>query len=249
MQKTVIIVPCFNEVNRLSAKSYLQFLDANRAVDLCFVNDGSTDGTLDVLSDMKNKNHSRIHIITIGHNKGKANAVRTGILEMYAKELYDFFGFWDADLSTPLLEIGSFLDELTETTSVKIVLGSRVKRLGAEITRKMMRHYFGRIFATWVSYSLDLPVYDSQCGAKLFKKELVLNLFETPFVTSWLFDVELLARLRIHFNKAEVLGLVKEIPLSKWQDVDGSNLKIKHMLMVPFQLIEISRVYRGQFKK
>ena len=127
-------------------------------------------------------------------NSGKAEAVRAGMLMAHDAFDSDYFGFWDADMSTPLSELNWMLEFSGGKLQHEIVMGSRISRLGSQINRKMMRHYLGRIFATFTSIILDLKVYDTQCGAKLFSRKVVKPLFHAPFISKWFFDVELLAR-------------------------------------------------------
>ena len=104
-------------------------------------------------------------------------------------------GFFDADLATPLGAIDDFLAVLRDRPEVEFVLGSRVMLMGRDIRRKATRHYFGRVFATAVSHALDLPVYDTQCGAKILRANAATaTLFDPPFRSPWIFDVELIAR-------------------------------------------------------
>ena len=136
-----------------------------------------------------------------------------------------FVGYWDADLATPLEVAIDFLDFLREHPRHEVVIGSRVKLLGRSIDRKASRHYVGRVFATAASLSLGLPVYDTQCGAKLFRAtDAVRTAFGTPFVDRWIFDVELLARLqRVWECRAE--DLIYEWPLTTWRDVGESKVR------------------------
>src|SRR5438132_292008 len=81
---------------------------------------------------------------------------------------WPIIGYWDADLSTPLDQVDRLLAALRDDPQCRLAMGSRVKRLGADIMRRPSRHILGRIFATFASGILGFGVYDSQCGAKLF---------------------------------------------------------------------------------
>lgn len=239
MQKTCIVVPCYNEEKRLDSNEFILFVESNNNVDFLFVNDGSNDDTISVLKKIREGNEERIIIHDLVINTGKAEAVRLGVLKALSFERYDFVGFLDADLATPLSEIVYFLQNKRDA---KIVMGSRMKRLGVKVERKAMRHILGRIFSTLASIILKLPVYDTQCGAKIFDKELVF-LFEEKFITKWLFDIELIARFRNKFGVDFSVTNIIEMPVNEWVEKGGSKLKIKHMLLVPFELINIYRKY------
>lgn len=235
MNKGCLIIPCYNEANRLDQDSFVSFAK-NSNIDLCFVNDGSSDRTSEILHRMST-GIENIYVLDLDQNGGKAEAVRQGFLNSIEKN-YEYAGFWDADLATPLTEIGLF-QELINKYSV--VMGSRILRLGGAIERKWYRHILGRVFATVASLLLSIPVYDTQCGAKFFRLEDCKDAFSQKFSSQWLFDVEILFRL-----KKNRLGLDKfyEVPLTAWKDESGSKLKIKDFLVAPLELLSMYFRYK-----
>lgn len=247
MQKVGVVIPCFNETGRINAAAFSNFLRANEFIDLCFVNDGSKDDTLTVLKDLQSINKERIFVIDLPRNVGKAEAVRTGILSMIDRSQYEFVGYFDADLSAPLSELDYFFFMKKLRPNCKVMLGSRVKRLGTNIERKAYRHYLGRVFSTIASMILRLPVYDTQCGAKLFDGVLAKEIFEAPFISSWLFDIELLARVNEKTGSAEANNIILEIPLNEWVHKGDSKMRISDLLKVPSDLIKIFWHYRNKY--
>jgi glycosyltransferase involved in cell wall biosynthesis len=246
MREVCLVVPCFNEARRLPGDRFLELITDRADVSLCFVNDGSADGTQAVLDGLKARHPQRILVVSLAGNRGKAEAVRQGILQASSLGRFAVLGYWDADLSAPLGELDHLLAALDGNPSCLIALGSRVKRLGSDIDRRASRHFLGRIFSTFVSRLFDLAVYDSQCGAKIVRAELVPVLFGEPFATNWLFDVEILTRLRNHLGSAEFLKAAMEVPLTAWREVGGSKLRASHMARVPLDLLRIVRKYRSR---
>jgi glycosyltransferase involved in cell wall biosynthesis len=237
MQKTGIVIPCYNESKRLDSNAFLGALESAPNLSFYFIDDGSTDDTLLILKSIKSANPSQVFIVCLEQNKGKAEAVRRGMLEVL-EGAFENVGYWDADLATPLDAIGKFCN-LLETTDVDIVMGSRVLLLGRNIVRNPLRHYFGRIFATCASLLLRISVYDTQCGAKIFKKSEVLRkVFGKPFKVNWTFDVEMLARFPIVLGcpPCQACSSWYEYPLNKWVDVKGSKVKLKDYIIGALEL-------------
>lgn len=239
--KTIVVVPCYNEAKRLHQDDFLHYVEQNEEVAFLFANDGSRDNTLEVLQSLTAR-HERLLLFDIQPNGGKAEAVRRGML--YAVEHYDaqYVAFWDADLATPLNEIEPMVAWADK--GYDVVMGLRLMRLGAKVRRKPLRHYLGRCFATVASMMLDLPVYDTQCGAKLFRREVVETIFQEQFITRWLFDVELLARYKQRYGTENAKEKIYEFPLFQWQDVDGSQLKSRDFFKAPVELMKIRRKYK-----
>jgi dolichyl-phosphate beta-glucosyltransferase len=212
------VVPCFNEAHRLDVPAWQAFASAHRVL---FVDDGSTDGTGALLQS------AGLPVLTLLKNRGKGEAVRAG-LRAAIDDGADVVGYLDADLSAPTSEYVRLLQHLQDRSDVDVVLGSRIAHLGAVIERRALRHYLGRVFATSASLALDLPVYDTQCGAKVFRVTPMLTAaLSSSFRSRWAFDVELLARL---LDAGTPPSRCCELPLTTWRDVAGSHLHARAMV-------------------
>lgn len=241
----VIVVPCYNEEHRLDTAPFRNYTLAGHRVEFCFVNDGSRDGTLALLEQLRASNPGRFFVVSLERNSGKAEAVRRGIAAMMERKP-DLVGFWDADLATPLTELEAFL-EILERREIEMVLAARVRLLGRSISRRPSRHYVGRIGATLISQTLSLAVYDTQCGAKLFRvNETMREIFSRPFLSRWLFDVEILARFVERRGRAAAVAAIYELPIQVWHDVQGSKVKSADFLKALRDLWKIRRAYRIQ---
>jgi hypothetical protein len=108
-----------------------------------------------------------------------------------------------------------------------------------------MRHIIGRLLATFISGVLKLRVYDTQCGCKIIKRDLAIKLFEEPFISKWLFDVELFARIIKIYGRPDCISKMIEIPLQKWTEKGGSKVKITYAFRLWFDLSRIKRKYHS----
>jgi len=229
-EKVCLIIPCYNEAERLDISLFSAF---SENIFYLFVNDGSSDDTEALI---RNSLSNNIFLLSLEKNYGKAEAVRRGMLHSmglpFAKDLA-WIGYWDADLATPLSEVPMFI-RYTKNYETKIdaIWGSRIYRLGSDIKRSFLRHIFGRLFATAIAILLKVKSYDSQCGAKLFRPDVVSIAFREPFISRWIFDVELLKRLPGH--------AVIEYPLGAWSDVGGSKMNL--VREIPRIVIDIIRI-------
>ena len=244
--RTVVVVPCFNETARLDSEAFVSARVRHPELEFLFVDDGSSDGTGQVLERLAARDPAGVRVLSLGTNRGKAEAVRRGMQEAFASNPA-IVGFLDADLATPIDELARMSGRLADP-EVLVVLGSRVALLGRDIRRSARRHYAGRVFATVASLVLGLRVYDTQCGAKLFRTTpAVRDVFDRPFLSSWAFDVEVLARLvRLERRGAfpPVSRVVVEVPLRRWADVRGSKIGILDSLTAAAQLLVIWWRYR-----
>jgi glycosyltransferase involved in cell wall biosynthesis len=225
-----LVIPCYNEERRLDRPALVAMVDGRADLRLLLVDDGSRDGTRGVLEELAAARPGRVEALALARNGGKAEAVRAGLRAALAAGA-EVVGYFDADLSTPPEEMLRLLEVILAGPSV--VLGSRVALLGADIHRTASRHYLGRVFASFASLVLDARVYDTQCGAKLFRRSPALAAaLEAPFLSRWAFDVELLGRLFAGAPDAPGVAPseVVEVPLRTWRDVPGSKLAPAAML-------------------
>ena len=225
--RTVIVVPCYNEAQRLDVRRFLEFADADPLTDFVFVNDGSSDCTLEILEGLHHARPRRFSFVHLKNNRGKAEAVRRGML--LALDLpAECVGYWDADLATPLEEISVFRRVLETRLEIELVVGTRLALLGRKIDRHPLRHRLGRLFARAAAAVLGLAIYDTQCGAKLFRATpLLADALGDPLLSRWIVDVELLARLKMMrpAGQLPLAQVIYECPLESWREVAGSKLR------------------------
>jgi dolichyl-phosphate beta-glucosyltransferase len=248
MSESIIVIPCYNEAARLDAAAFESFARAHADVRIVFVNDGSTDDTERVLRELCPRAPGRMEMMSLEQNSGKAEAVRRGMIRAFdVAPPGAAVGFWDADLATPLDDILAFRDILERNPAILAVFGARVNLLGRSVRRKLMRHYIGRVFATAATAVLRIPIYDTQCGAKMFRStDVVRGLFVERFVSSWIFDVEIIARLRNALAATAgpaAADVIYEHPLMVWHDVAGSKLRARHFITVGIDLLRIAMRY------
>jgi dolichyl-phosphate beta-glucosyltransferase len=238
-----IIVPCYNEYNRLDIVLYERFITCNIGVQLLFVNDGSADNTSALLHELANKFPGRIFVLDLHRNVGKAEAIRMGCKHILDHFPEGYIGYIDADLSVPLDELMRIYHIMIEQ-HLLVIFASRVALFGADIQRTPHRHYLGRVFSTCASIILNTVIYDTQCGGKLFSHDIAQKIFQRPFVSRWFFDVEIIARLNQLYTHDGLLKILREIPLNTWIHRRQSKVRFKDFFLCPYYLIRIKLKYR-----
>ena len=244
---TIIVIPCYNEAQRFPLERFTAFADAHPELRFLLVNDGSKDDTLAVLERASQGRETRVGVLDQPKNGGKGEAVRQGILHAIDAGA-GVVGFWDADFATPLEAIPEFLEVMAERDDLAMIFGARVKLLGRQIERRPLRHYLGRVFATVVSNVLRLPIYDTQCGAKIFRVTgpATRTLFADPFLSRWVFDVEIIARFiqSCGYDREKVKAGIYEFSLREWRDIAGSKVRPRDFLRALLDIWRIARAYR-----
>ncbi len=236
--KTGIIIPCYNEANRLEINTFTNFAKQNTHYHLCFVNDGSSDDTLEVLEAVQATSPENITVMDVKINAGKAAAVRAGVKYLNRIKDIDTIGFMDADLSTDFNDFKNLVTTLRNNKELSLVYGSRGKGNG-EIKRDFFRNMFSKMVKMIVLLILGLPIEDTQCGAKVFRKEIIGVAYGKKFLTRWLFDVEIFMRLKKYYGSDVIMNKMYEQPLKRWEHVEDSKLGMKDAIQIPYMLLSI----------
>lgn len=225
----------------MSVDSFMDHLKLHPQHAFCFVNDGSTDKTIDLLNILKTA-CANAYVLDLDKNVGKAMAVYNGIQFGLKNIDTSFYGYMDADLATPLSFISIMETELKEHSELSMIFGSRQLADQGAIERKAFRHYSGRLVSGIITWALGQKYGDTQCGAKLFSKEGVLVAFEKPFISSWVFDVEIIKRLLVNYGREEGKNKIKEIPVNQWKDVGNSKVSPLYFFKMCGELLKIKKI-------
>ncbi|MBQ7449906.1 glycosyltransferase [bacterium] len=219
---SAIVIPCYNEGKRINPHQYIEGLkDFSSQVFL--VDDGSKDNTFEILKKLEKSVPDRFIAVKCAQNGGKAEAVRRGMNEALSRN-FRHIGFMDADLATPFSEIPSFMKAFKDNPDVSSVIGVRLRLAGHNVQRSNIKSFIQKIIATMGSVLFSPKVSDTQCGAKMFRSDVLKPAVKDAFSVKWLFDQELLTRLsRLPQNRGK--NWLYELPLSQWLDVGGSHVK------------------------
>jgi CheY-like chemotaxis protein len=238
-----VVIPCYNEEERLLGAEFKEFVHKNLGYHLCFVNDGSKDNTLRVLEELRKGNEDRISIYNCEKNGGKAEAVRLGVLHLAKQNQYNFIGFLDADLSTNFDDFKVLANEISNS-NFQIVSGSRMARMGADIAKESARAIISKTVNFIIRKTLGMNFKDTQCGAKIMTREIIEKTFQKKFLTKWLFDVEIFMRMKKVYGTQVAQSLICEKPLNRWVHMDGSKLSLKDSFKILGQIAQIAVHYR-----
>jgi dolichyl-phosphate beta-glucosyltransferase len=215
--KIALIIPCYNEASRLQFNKLEEFISSNKdTIDFYFMDDGSTDYTYSLLQSAFDK-FSNVSINGNVENLGKAEIIRKAILKIESHN-YEYYGFIDADLQIPLEQVFELVNNLDNET---YKLAITVREFNLYDTLKNPRNILSILFRSIASYILKSKpgIKDTQCGCKIFSKELVSIAFDQPFISPWLFDLEILLRLRNNYGDLNIItAQVKILYLNESKD-------------------------------
>lgn len=232
-----IIIPCYNEEERLNLNALGSYLRAAQDYQIVLVNDGSIDDTEMVCNKLLANYPHQVQVISLEKNSGKAAAVRFGMQTALSQSKPLSIGFLDADLSTPLHEYQSLVASLDFQKNT-FAMATRI------LNQKKINYSKGRIFGRimvnlFTKRLFQLDYKDTQCGAKVFSADTAKKLFKEPFTNKWLFDIELILRYHAKFPGQKIT----EYELQTWSQADGSKMKLSDKIMMPWGMLNIYRKY------
>ncbi len=211
-----IIVPLYNEERRIKhhiPEIISYFEKVEQPVEIIFVNDGSTDRTLELLESYKY--HSWVRTISYKSNRGKGYAVRQGVSVAMGRWIV----FFDVDLATPLSEF-DHLRSFMEPSDL-IIVGSRNLADSRMIKKESaLRMFLGRGFG-WLSAIFVPGISDFTCGFKCYSRFAAQTIFPKARINRWAFDTELLFIAKIKNIP------IREMPVTWAHDTD-SRVRVFH---------------------
>jgi len=234
-----IVIPCYNEADRLRFEDFRAFIAENPNYLLCFVNDGSKDATLSQLEAFA-QDQEQVIVLDLAQNSGKAEAVRQGVQRLLAEEVQTI-GFLDADLATGFEDYKRLIHTI-RMTNKDVVIGSRKMNNAEAIDRSAFRKFASWVMGKFINLIIGMPINDTQCGAKVFRANIAKKVFAQGFMSRWLFDVEIFIRLKQAYGK-NAINAILELGVNSWEEVEGSKITLKDSLKFPLELIDIGLSY------
>jgi len=242
MDRIAVVVPAYNEENRLNVLGYFNHFKIHKQLHFIFVNDGSVDNTKVILDDLAH--HLEASLITLSHNVGKAEAIRFGFQEAMKRGGFKYIAILDSDGAFSLESVLHFFEKSTEVFSnnsnCQCIISSRVKLSGRNVQRRTSRHYLSRILITFLGFFISELPYDTQSGLKVFRNSSRLRKAITqPFATKWFFDIELMLRADWIAR-----GEIWEEPVIAWKDIEGSHINWRRIPQILFEVVLLLKIAR-----
>jgi len=207
-----IIIPAYNEEKRikLTIKNLLMEFPGQEIIVVC---DGQ-DHSVDIVNNLSFE-YPNIMLLSSKNRLGKGGALVQGFRAANGREVC----FVDADESVSTIDLKRMFLALNDADGV--IASRRIAGSKILAEQPLMRRIASRAFNIFVRLLFNLPFKDTQCGAKIFKREALFNILDEIKTTGFEIDVELLWRMK---NKGYI---IKEYPIT-WKHTEGSKFKLSH---------------------
>lgn len=219
--KLAIVIPAYNEEKRIqrTLEAYTRFFDSLvkkkiLTYELIIVINNTRDATPQIVQSFQKKNPAIRSLQFV--QGGKGFAITEGFREALRRN-FDVIGFVDADMSTEpqyFYELAQRLGEYDGTIASRYEPTSKVY---PRPTR--MRVFVSRVFNFMVRTLFLMPYRDTQCGAKLFRREVIKTVLPQFTITEWAYDIDLLYLARKN------CFVIRSVP-TVWHDAEGSTLRL-----------------------
>lgn len=205
--KTIsFVIPVYNEEARIKktfdALKSVKLPSGLKLSEVIFVNDGSTDKTKSIISNFKSKMKKKLNVTLVSYeqNQGKGYAIKQGML----KSNSDYTLFFDADMSTPLVEIKKMMPFMEK--NIDVIIGTRKNGHSTVIRHQpLYRELMGKVFTRLTQFALNTKVTDFTCGFKVFSKKATLEIFSKSIIAGWGYDAEIVFLAeKLNFSVQEV---------------------------------------------
>jgi len=236
----VTVIPCFNEEFRLNIPRIIEVVEICKSC-IIFIDDGSQDATFEIL-DYICSIKPEIIVIRNAENLGKAESLKVGF-DLAINSGFKYIGTYDADNSISPNDLLMAFNLIESNPSYKVTSGARLNLAGSNVKRNNFRKWMGRIVATIVSYSIRLTIYDPQSPCKVYRSDVLSNIFKDFFLgggkirTKWFFDAEILKMLNKSSDFEE--AWLKEFPILYWRDEIGSNISIRNWFYILLDIFKL----------
>lgn len=211
-----VIVPAYDEAARMLPtleRLAAYFAEQPYSWSVTVVSDGSMDGTNAIVEEFA-AGHEAFALLAYSPNRGKGYAVRKGMLEVPGELVL----FSDADLAAPIEEVEKLLPKLEE--GFDIAIGSRpLKESRLEVRQPWFREMMGRAFNFAVQMLAIRGLKDTQCGFKVFRKDVAVDVFSRCKLDGFGFDFESLMIAR------DLGYSIAEVPI-RWRHQEGSKVRL-----------------------
>lgn len=236
-----IIVPAYNEGLKIGSTieriiSYT--IDHGIDAEVIIANDGSTDDTARIVKEAQST-HKNVVLIDNISNAGKGKVIRDGMLT--ARGNYAIY--MDADLSTPITELGKLLEQAGR--GYEVVIGSRRKQKDSIKKEQVWyRRVAGNFFHNVIVKLFIRGIHDTQCSFKLFSRNAYTSIFRQAFSRGFVFDIEILILANLkHFD-------IVEVPVVWYDDEDSRLMRFRHIANMLHDLVLLKTTYsRRSVKK
>ncbi|GLB51678.1 transcriptional regulator [Neptunitalea chrysea] len=229
-----VVIPVQNIDETSFTKEFTDFIDTYTGYHICFVNHASTNNTLDILNKLRKGREDHVIIYNCETPKGKGEAIRLGMLYMAELEDLDYIGYIDIEQGITIKNFDRVYRTI-EDNNYEVVTATSTSSLTA--SNKHIKRFVNKI--------VDMPFQDALSGLKILKREVVKYGFQEKFKTKKWFAIELLIRLKKHYNESASLNMY-ELPVDNKQTKSYTKLSVKDYFKIILQLATLARTYKGE---